>query len=324
MNLFRVPYKVDWLQLACLSEYDAIRDLVQYLISDVSGLFNAEAQPKQKGKNNYAIRIPVGHGKGRDFLPCGSVSYGGNTNGALGHHVQLLLTGEKADFYYRNAALVHSAYVQRVDFAYDIETDYESLISLVDSLPEFGRIKKSVISETIDGQTCTTTYYGSRESAYFIRIYEKGKQVGQNPKWVRFEVEVKPMKTNRDFALWCHAQLLTDQPEQILFRCKHVCEALTAVFGADGLAEYQPRQEKPTTDAVRALTHMLTQYCSTIAALSETYDLTELLQLSLTVHQLRQNDDPLVRESIPETIQTFLESKIHPPAKKHNPFTPPV
>lgn len=37
----------------------------------------------------------------------------------------------------------------------------------------------------------TTLYIGSRESSTFIRVYEKGKQVGDGTDWVRIEIEVK-------------------------------------------------------------------------------------------------------------------------------------
>lgn len=42
-----------------------------------------------------------------------------------------------------------------------------------------------------------TLYIGSRQSQVSVRIYEKGKKEGEDPTWVRVEIEVKPKSRNK-------------------------------------------------------------------------------------------------------------------------------
>jgi hypothetical protein len=55
-----------------------------------------------------------------------------------------------------------------------------------------------------------TLYLGSRDSPYFVRIYEKGKQLGADPHWVRVEVELKP--ASKDKERWSLAS-----PQQVAY-----------------------------------------------------------------------------------------------------------
>lgn len=58
-----------------------------------------------------------------------------------------------------------------------------------------------------------TLYLGSRQSVYFIRIYEKGKQLGGDPNWVRVEVELKPKSSDKDrFSLASPQQIAYSTP----------------------------------------------------------------------------------------------------------------
>lgn len=286
MTVYCSEFKLDWLKLALTCPTSNLKNYSFAVASEIENCFDARAQSEKPGMNNYKFRIPVGVGSDRSYQNIATVQYGGNTTSKLGDHVQLDISGGNAHLFYLNSDFRPPAYIQRVDFAYDVTGDYEAIISAVNSLDDFARLKRSVISETIDGVTATTTYYGSRESAFFIRIYEKGKQTGSSPDWVRIEIEVKPTKTSVDFAVWCYEQLLTD-PEVILTRCKHVHSMLTALTTAS-LSPYTPRDEKPVPDDIRAFSHMVSQYAGVVAGMSQRFTMENLTELFRTIHNLKQ------------------------------------
>lgn len=292
MSEFRVPYKVDWFQVAFIvPEHfsDSVSSYAESIALSVQSVFDCDIGSLSNGRLNYSHRLPLSTGSDKNLITVGSVQWGGNTSGRLGHHVQLMLTGSNADTFHNSSLVLgDTAYFQRLDIAYDVtDKPYSEIISLCDSLPEFARIKKETYTSSHSGVTATTTYYGSRESAFYIRIYEKGKQTATDPNWVRVEIEIKPNKTSLDFALWCYDEYLSN-PENILVRCSHVRAMLVALFDSD-LKPYTPRTEKPTPDSVNAFKHLVKQYATTISGVNENYRLESLLDLFMTINDMKQN-----------------------------------
>lgn len=309
MNYFTVPYKVDWLNLAVIDPGFGRQVLADCIVSDVESCFNAERQHTERGYNNYDIRHPVGFFKDKNYSHVANVSYGGNTSGKLGEHVQLSITGSDSDFYHRNSQMHHDlAYIQRLDLAYDVTGDYKDIINTLAALKDLSRLKWSTVSSTDGGVTSTTTYIGSRESAFFVRVYEKGKQVGGDPDWVRVEFEIKPMKTSSDFAVWCYEQYKIN-PENILTRCKFTHCILTALMGDGRFQAYTPRMEKRLPETVASFTHMIEQYSSVLSGLSELYEVQDLLSLAQKIHRLKQNESKEVRNLVPQVINDYLEER---------------
>lgn len=316
---FPVPCKVDWLNLAYIANTMPVQLLSDVLISDLENtFFEANRQPSESGYTGYAVRWPVGFYKGKNYQHLANVSYGGNTKTKHGDHVQLSITGANADTYFKSSQIRSEqrlAYIQRIDLAYDVSGDYNAIIDRVKTIKELSRLKWETITSTEHGQQCTTTYIGSRKSAFFVRIYEKGKQTGGDPLWVRIEFEVKPTKTSSDFAIWCYEQYQTN-PENILTRCKFAHAILSALFD-NGIAAYAPREEKPTPSTVRSFTHMIEQYASVIAGLSELYDVDDMVTLAKKIHRLKQSDDDATRGLVSDTIYDYLEKNQRPlPEKK--------
>lgn len=94
-----------------------------------------------------------------------------------------------------------------------------------------------------------TLYVGSRASAVFLRIYEKGHQAiaqgdqDASPHWVRIEVECKPDKKRRE-----HYALL--EPSD-LFRAGWVAEFMGDMFVQELAREPIGYQRVKTTDAMQ-------------------------------------------------------------------------
>lgn len=304
--------KIDWLKVAFCSVN--ARNLLPSLLADLCDSFSAEQQESTKGKHGYQLCYPVGHGTGKNFVRCGQAQVGGNTRSKLGDHVQIELSGSKADHYYNTTTFFSdlpescsAAYVQRIDLAYDVTGDFQSISDLILSLPEMARVSTSYIESVENGVLCRTRYFGSRTSAFFIRLYEKGKQTGGASDWLRFEVEVKPTKTSLDFAVWCFSQLHSDV-QTIIGCCNHVSAALEAVTGVS--VPYTPRTEKELPPTVASFRHLIKQYSAVASGVNELYDVSDMLVLFEEVHRLKQAENKISDQEIDEHINQFLLDRI--------------
>lgn len=110
------------------------------------------------------------------------------------------------------------------------------------------------------GRTC---YFGSRDSRFCRRVYEKGKQIypGDDAQWdrIRLEVEYKPQKADEKR----QAAHLT--PEQVIRRDRWACAFLEAL-GVQGFGTAQPWEAETVVNSLeRRLAHMLTQYGPTMS-----------------------------------------------------------
>lgn len=156
-------------------------------------------------------------------------------------------------------------WVTRMDVADDREapgaweTLYQPLLGLADQK----RLSVSQAGDWHRGEDGRTLYVGSRKSAVFVRLYEKGKQVRSvqpdaSVDWVRLELQVRPSKLVRlQAAGWT--------PEQAWGAAEWTRDVLDQVSGLDvprvRMSEWQPG------DDARALNTLLRQYGSTLMRL---------------------------------------------------------
>lgn len=84
--------------------------------------------------------------------------------------------------------------VTRVDVAEDFDDpgSFETLMHGLMPIADCFDIDVMHVGDWYRNLKGRTLYFGSRESVFCARLYEKGKQLGVNPNWVRFEIEVKP------------------------------------------------------------------------------------------------------------------------------------
>lgn len=86
--------------------------------------------------------------------------------------------------------------VSRLDVAIDYrEKDcFKKLSKMLIDYAKGKRLKTAVAGDWIKGDQGKTLYIGSRSSTSYLRLYEKGKQIGlgTDPNWTRCELEVKP------------------------------------------------------------------------------------------------------------------------------------
>ena len=95
--------------------------------------------------------------------------------------------------------------VTRADSAIDVIGDgmWEELSTLIIGFAHERNLKLSTVGDWLveSAPAGRTLYVGSRESIAYLRLYEKGKQLGDHTStWVRAELEVKPDGSQREKA----------------------------------------------------------------------------------------------------------------------------
>jgi DNA relaxase NicK len=153
-------------------------------------------------KNGYKESRLLEYTDGRPFKNLGFVAWGGNAG-----TYQLYLTGEACEYLGLNNLLpklksivdLNVMKIKRIDIAHD---DYEGNFNLQSALDmydnDFFTIRrKPSIRQVGDWHNehdtkGRTVYIGNRNNGKMMRIYEKGKQLGdETSSWVRWEVELK-------------------------------------------------------------------------------------------------------------------------------------
>jgi DNA relaxase NicK len=104
------------------------------------------------------------------------------------------------------------------------------------------------LEESDDGRTL---YLGSQTSAVSMRIYEKGKQLGCSPDWVRAELQVRPQKQQKQLAAYL-------SPTEVWGMSKW-SQAMAVQLGKKGLQRVEANVFQPSDDD-RMLRWMLKQY----------------------------------------------------------------
>lgn len=151
----------------------------------------------------------------------------------------------------------HTA-ASRVDVALDFRGVAFEVLSKMCGSPS------RVIEHPGDPMQGDTHYFGARQSRHFVRVYEKGKQLGVAAlaDWVRVEVEVKPDKSPGR-----QAAMTATLPE--LVRSGRVGRKIADAVGleADDLRMGAARQQVPH-DLMRRLANLRLQYGATLNELA--------------------------------------------------------
>ena len=142
--------------------------------------------------------VPVGtKNNDRSVVPYCSIHYGGINDRSL-----LRASSDNSVTF---AEFVRSTWpdhsVSRLDVAMDFQEGPEFFNDMASWLIDYAkenRLKTAFAGDWANGQAGRTLYVGSRKSAVFIRLYEKGmEQLAKGNSvapvdWVRFEAEIKP------------------------------------------------------------------------------------------------------------------------------------
>lgn len=171
-------------------------------------IFGPSIEPEQDfrtGRNFFKYSLPLKN-------KAGFVAFGGNNvvvdytgkNQVKPQRMQIYLSGEGcrmvSDWVFVHQVLTgmdeHNPKITRVDIAYDDhegarDVDYAADSYRAGLFAGNGRPPKGQrIDDMGSGDGCTF-YVGSRDSGRYLRVYEKGKQLGDKESaWVRWEVEL--------------------------------------------------------------------------------------------------------------------------------------
>lgn len=165
------------------------------VVRDLKKFFDQSDSEPAKPHNGYEYSREIVRGGTK----LASVEWGGNT----GSNTKVTVTGSSHphDFAsFAQQAWLSSYYVQRADVAIDFDEEraFEILQTLGKNVAEEHGLKIDQRGDWERG-IGRTLYIGSRQSPYYLRIYEKGheqRQKGYIPDasvdWVRVEFEIKP------------------------------------------------------------------------------------------------------------------------------------
>lgn len=110
---------------------------------------------------------------------------------------------------------------------------------------------REIVKPLVDSDDGRTLYLGSQTSAVSMRIYEKGKQLGNASEWVRAELQVRPQKETKALIAYLN-------PTDVwgLSKWSH---AMGLQLGKKGLQRVDAQIYQPS-DHDRAYRFMLKQY----------------------------------------------------------------
>lgn len=183
---------VDWLNCTFRYRLDGTEKLME-LDALIRGAFGfGLGENRRKGHLNYEQSWELGNSYGI-FATGGNSVAETSFIGITGHGCSVV----------RNWADAHAmlarinARITRVDLAHD---DYEGRIPLSSAVEWFlagdfstgkGRPPSGQLIDDFGSGTGKTLYVGNRKNGKLLRIYEKGKQLGDaNSAWVRWELEL--------------------------------------------------------------------------------------------------------------------------------------
>lgn len=135
---------------------------------------------------------------------------------------------------------------------YTSEGAWELLSEVALAIADEHGVKVQHVGDWHRGKDGRTLYLGGRTSLVQVRVYEKGKQLGMDPNWVRVEVQVRPKGAGK-------ALLATAQPAQLMGAAvwtSHLGERL----GVPSISKLQVRDPWHDSDDERAINWMLRQY----------------------------------------------------------------
>jgi len=182
------------------------------------------------------------------------VQWGGNS---VGTRVWASASGDRAPAF---AAVVRDEFRGHNLLRADVAIDYcepgawDSLYALGLETADQFRLKVEHRGDYHREKDGRTLYIGSRSSAAYKRIYEKGKQTGGDPDHVRAELELKPQNAKAK-QVYAYAS-----PEQMWMATRWTQHLLKVLTGVDGMQPAPPGTIRQLTDDDRALEFMFKQY----------------------------------------------------------------
>ena len=154
--------------------------------------------------------------------------------------------------------------VSRLDAAIDFDEGPDWFMTLADWLIEYAnnsspRMTLDFRGDWSQGRNGRTLYVGTRKSAVYIRLYEKGVKeiqegnVAASPDWVRFEAEIKPEKKPGKIAL------ASMTPSECFGTAKILARFADVVCGAQ-VEPVKITKVHRMKDHDRAMAHLAHQY----------------------------------------------------------------
>ena len=169
-------------------------------LSDLAGYLGCEVKPQGRGYVGYNEAFDLVDSKGvRARAACGGVNPG----------LHAWASGEDTDRFVETVRAGWPEHrVARADSAFDFDTPgaWSALFDVCKAFAFDRRLKVDQQGDWLRGDDGRTFYVGSRKSASFVRLYEKGKQVAgelvsESEKakvsrdWVRLELQLRPQRT---------------------------------------------------------------------------------------------------------------------------------
>lgn len=209
----------DWFQVTftgvmqnAIAENRFLSDALAVMSSGAFG-FNLKMNHLDKGMNGYPLVTEFVNDEGDVFA---RFLYGSTRDGM---HVNAIASGVYAEsmrevFLYLFDSYGYKFYITRADVALDFRGDfmsiYDELLAIVPS-----RVKTSQYGDYIRGDGGRTLYLGSRGGRGYVRFYEKGKEQVEKgvdrsapADWLRFELEFRPERDERELVSRMSAEKL--------------------------------------------------------------------------------------------------------------------
>jgi hypothetical protein len=156
----------------------------------------------------------------------------------------------------------------RVDAALDFLEGPDLFLDLAEWLTDYAKnsnpkMKVEHLGDWSTGGTGRTLNIGSRKSAVFIRLYEKGHHqislgnAGADPDWIRLEAEIKPEKATGKLSL-------SKLSVQECFGTSRLLRDLIQLISGDKIVPVTVGKVRKMTDHDRSFGHMCHQYAKTL------------------------------------------------------------
>lgn len=201
-----------------------------------------------RGLYSYERGMEVRRGD-RVFAKC----FWGGVNGVESTHVQ----ASGLDTPYTVGVIRQEWPQHRVSRA-DVREDWSHprawrrLVKIALAVAADFNVKTSTVGDWIRGQEGRTLYLGSMTSRVVVRIYEKGKQLGVDPNWVRMEIVVRPTGEGK-------SELAAALPAQVMQSTRWTAELARRV-GIPEFDSIRVRDPWSQSDDERALSYCFQQY----------------------------------------------------------------
>jgi hypothetical protein len=174
----------------------------------------------------------------------------------------------RGSLFVRSVFPYHSC--SRVDVAMDFIEGPDLFLTLAEWLTDYAKnsnpkMKVEHLGDWSTGGTGRTLNIGSRKSAVYIRLYEKGHHQislgnsGADPDWLRFEAEIKPEKLLGKMSL-------SKLSAQECFGSSRLLRDFVLMISGDKIQPVTVGKVRKMTDHDRSFGHLCHQYSKTLLA----------------------------------------------------------